>query len=99
GADLLIDALLGTGTRSEPSPELSRAVDALNAAAAPVLAVDIPTGIDATTGSAARSTVNAHTTVTLGAVKVGLVLEPARAFAGIIYLGDIGMLPAEVDAV
>ena len=99
GADLLLDALLGTGTRSEPSPELSRAVDALNAASAPLLAVDIPTGIDATTGAAAPSTVDAHTTVTLGAVKLGLVLEPARSFAGTIYLGDIGMLRSEIESV
>jgi ADP-dependent NAD(P)H-hydrate dehydratase / NAD(P)H-hydrate epimerase len=99
GADLLVDALLGTGARSEPSRELALAVDALNAAPAPVLAVDIPTGIDASSGAAAATTVRAATTITLGAAKIGLVLDPARAFAGTIYLGDIGILPEEIESV
>ena len=98
-ADVFLYALLGTGSRSEPSHELALVVDALNASGNPVLAVDIPTGVDATTGAAAASTVRARATVTLGAPKLGLVLQPARSFAGAIYLGEIGMEPSEVDVV
>jgi NAD(P)H-hydrate epimerase len=91
GADLALDAILGTGARPELSPEMRVVAAALNACAAHVLAVDLPTGIDATSGAAGEGAVRAHTTVALGAVKVGLVLEPARAFVGTLYAGDIGL--------
>ncbi|MBV9647905.1 MAG: NAD(P)H-hydrate dehydratase [Candidatus Eremiobacteraeota bacterium] len=99
GADLLIDGLLGTGARAAPTAPLAAAIDALNAAAAPVLAIDVPSGLDATSGAAAVSSVRAWLTVTLGAVKIGLVLDPARSYAGTICLGDLGMLVAEIDGV
>jgi NAD(P)H-hydrate epimerase len=91
GASLALDALLGTGARAELSPQLRVATDALNATGAHVLAVDIPTGVDATTGAAGAGAVRADTTVTIGALKVGLLLEPARGFCGTLYVGDIGI--------
>jgi NAD(P)H-hydrate epimerase len=91
GADVALDALLGTGARAELGEQLIPAVEALNAAAALVLAVDIPTGIDATTGSGGERAVRAHTTVTLGAPKLGLLLEPARRNVGALYVGEIGL--------
>jgi NAD(P)H-hydrate epimerase len=97
GADIALDALLGTGGRAELGDALLPAVDALNASDAHVLAVDIPTGVDATSGAAADRAVRAKTTVTLGVAKVGLLLEPARANVGILYVGDLD-IAAEIDA-
>ncbi|MBD5605201.1 MAG: NAD(P)H-hydrate dehydratase, partial [Candidatus Eremiobacteraeota bacterium] len=90
--------MLGTGARADLSPAMHVAAAALNASEAHVLAVDIPTGVDATTGAVADGAVRARTTVTLGALKIGLVLEPARAFVGTLYVGDIG-IEAEIEAV
>jgi NAD(P)H-hydrate epimerase len=89
GADLVVDAMLGTGARPELSPEMFAAATALNACGAHVLAIDIPTGVDATTGAVGAGAVRADTTVTLGAAKLGLLLEPARGYAGTLYVGDI----------
>jgi len=91
GAGVALDALLGTGARAELSPELSVATTAMNDCAACVIAVDIPTGTDATTGAAAANAVRAYATVALGAPKIGTLLEPARAHAGTVYVGDIGI--------
>lgn len=95
-ADVVVDALLGTGARSEPGPALVPAIDGMNGAGIPVLAVDLPTGVDATTGAAASHTVRAAATVMLGAAKLGVLLDPARAYAGTLYVGDIG-IATEVD--
>ena len=79
----------------ERAPDLPAAyravVDALAATGVPVVAVDIPTGIDATTGIVGEHAVRAHTTVTLGAAKIGLLLEPARANVGTLQVGNIGI--------
>jgi len=91
GADAALDALLGTGARAEPSAQFVPVVDALNSCATLVIAVDIPTGVDATTGAAGAHAVRAHATVALGAAKIGLMLEPARNFVGTLYVGDIGL--------
>jgi NAD(P)H-hydrate epimerase len=93
-ADVALDALFGTGARPVLGEALVPVVEALNASPAHVLAVDIPTGVDATTGSAAEPSVHADTTVTLGAAKLGLLLEPARANVGTLYVGDIGLADA-----
>lgn len=98
GADVALDALLGTGARPTLPPDMELAVAALNASEACVVAIDIPTGVDATTGDAAPNAVRAHATIALGAPKLGTLLEPARSFAGRAYVGDIG-IAAEVDAV
>jgi len=90
-ADIALDALLGTGARAELSAEMLVATTALNAGDAHVLAVDIPTGVDATTGAVGDGAVRARTTVTLGAPKLGLLLEPARSYVGTLYVGDIGI--------
>ena len=97
-ADVALDALLGTGTHSEPAAELVAAVDALSETDAFVIAVDLPTGCDATTGALAAHSVRAGATVTLGAVKLGLLLDPARENAGHLYLGDIGLGSALEEA-
>ena len=97
-ADVAIDALLGTGAHAMLSPVFESAVAALNTTSAHVLAVDIPTGIDATNGHAHPHAVRAQSTVTLGAVKIGLLLDPARRNCGDLFLGDIG-IDEEIAAV
>jgi len=89
GADLVVDAMLGTGARPELSPEMLVAATAINESGVHVLAIDIPTGVDATTGAVGAGAVRADTTITLGAAKLGLLLEPARSFVGTLYVGDI----------
>jgi len=97
GADIAIDALLGTGARPRIANELEIAVRALGSGRARVLAIDIPTGVDATTGAAAPNAVRADATISLGAPKLGLLLEPARSCCGALYVGDIG-IDAQIEA-
>jgi len=89
GADVALDALLGTGARAELPPNFIPVVEALNTARAVVIAVDIPTGLDADTGKLGAHTVRANLTVTLGAPKLGLLLEPARSHTGDLYIGEL----------
>jgi hydroxyethylthiazole kinase-like uncharacterized protein yjeF len=100
-AALAIDALLGIGARGAARPPLSDLIALLNAAAADrrlrVLAVDVPSGIDADTGAVPGEAVRADATVVLGGVKRGLLRFPAAALIGVLYAGDIG-LPAGVLA-
>jgi len=80
--DLVIDAAYGTGFRGEYFAPTTRA---------PILAVDIPSGIDARTGEAHGRPPRAAATVTFGALKPGLVLEPGRSYAGDVSIVDIGL--------
>ena len=93
GADLVIDAILGTGLRSAPREPQSSGIRALNESGIPVLSVDVPSGLDATTGDAFDPTVQAALTCTLTAMKRGLRLGDAPAHAGAVWVADIG-LPA-----
>ena len=94
GASCVIDALFGTGARLPVAEPYASAVHAMNDCARPVLAVDIPSGIDALTGAVKDPAVRASLTVTLGAVKPGLLLDPARDCVGTLYLGEIGITQA-----
>jgi len=86
-----VDALFGTGSRL-PIPESYRAAAlALDCRRRPVLAIDLPSGVDALTGAAADVCVRATETVTLGAVKPGLLLDPARDFVGELWYAAIGI--------
>jgi NAD(P)H-hydrate epimerase len=91
GADIVIDALLGTGARPNVPHEMVPIIEALARSREHVLAIDIPTGVDATTGAVDAHTVRADSTIALGALKLGLLLEPARGYVGKLYLGDIGI--------
>ncbi|MGH9119535.1 MAG: NAD(P)H-hydrate dehydratase [Acidimicrobiales bacterium] len=82
-ADLVIDAAYGTGFRGD-----YRAPDP---GGAPVLAVDIPSGVDGLTGEAADGAVDADVTVAFAALKPGLVLLPGRARSGVVVVADIGL--------
>lgn len=91
GCVLVIDGLLGTGSRLPIPAHYAPAISAMNESGLPVLAIDIPTGIDPASGATGEIAVRATETVTLGALKIGLLLEPARSFVGQLFLGEIGL--------
>jgi NAD(P)H-hydrate epimerase len=93
--DVLIDALLGTGLEGAPREETSRLIEQINAAGAPVVAVDIPSGVNASTGEVAGAAVQADVTVTMHGPKVGLAVAPGRFHSGEVVVADIGLEPAE----
>jgi NAD(P)H-hydrate epimerase len=91
GYDVVVDALFGTGFTGEPRPEAAALIGRINAAGAPVVAVDLPSGVDASTGEVAGAAVDADLTVTFHAPKVGLVVAPGRYHAGRVAVADIGL--------
>jgi NAD(P)H-hydrate epimerase len=96
-ADLVLDALLGYGVSGAPRPPVANLIRWANEQPAPVLALDVPSGLDATSGTAYRPTVRATATLTLALPKTALRVTAARAFVGDLYLADIGV-PAELYA-
>ncbi|MDQ1514938.1 MAG: ADP-dependent NAD(P)H-hydrate dehydratase / NAD(P)H-hydrate epimerase [Actinomycetota bacterium] len=92
-ADLAVDAMFGTGFRGPLEGDAAFAADALTAAPCPVLAVDIPSGVDGLTGAVRGAAVEAMATVCLAALKPGLVLHPGAALAGDVEVADIGIDP------
>jgi ADP-dependent NAD(P)H-hydrate dehydratase / NAD(P)H-hydrate epimerase len=95
--DVLIDALLGTGLKGAPREETSRLVEQINGGGVPVLAVDIPSGVNASTGEVVGVAVRADVTVTMHGPKVGLAVAPGRFLAGEVLVADIGLEPAETE--
>jgi NAD(P)H-hydrate epimerase len=95
GVDVVIDALFGTGFHGEPRPEAAASIERMNGAGAPIVAVDVPSGVDGSTGEVATVAVRAALTVTFHGRKVGLVVAPGRFHAGRIAVADIGLEPAE----
>jgi ADP-dependent NAD(P)H-hydrate dehydratase / NAD(P)H-hydrate epimerase len=91
GADVVIDALFGTGFHGAPRDDAATLIDRINAAPAPVVAVDLPSGVDASTGEIAGAVVDAAVTVTMHAPKVGLAVAPGRFHAGDVEIADIGI--------
>src|SRR6478736_6769635 len=95
--DVLIDALFGTGFRGEPRSAAATQIEAMNAAGVPVVAVDLPSGVNADTGEVAGAAVNADVTVTMHGRKVGLEVAPGRFHAGEVVVADIGLEPGETE--
>lgn len=90
-ADVLVDALLGTGFHGELAGDMLRACELLNKSGKYILAVDVPTGVNADSGAVSESAVRADHTVTMALVKTGLLLYPGREYCGDIELADISM--------
>lgn len=88
---LLVDALLGTGIDSPVRSPFDRIIRWLNAQRTPVLAVDVPSGLDCDTGQPLGIGVQADATVTFVASKVGFGKPDAQQFTGQVYVGDIGV--------
>jgi ADP-dependent NAD(P)H-hydrate dehydratase / NAD(P)H-hydrate epimerase len=90
-AAVIVDALLGTGSSGEPRGELGEAARAIEAAEAPVVAADLPTGVDASTGEVAGIAVHAVATATFHAAKPGLWINPGKEHVGDVRVIDIGI--------
>ena len=95
GADLIIDALIGYSLRGAPQEPMASLIRQANASGTRVLALDIPSGLDADTGQPSDPTIRAAATVTLALPKVGLLSPAAREWTGDLYLADISV-PATV---
>jgi ADP-dependent NAD(P)H-hydrate dehydratase / NAD(P)H-hydrate epimerase len=91
GAAVIVDALLGTGFEGEPHGVVVEAIDAVNAAGGSVVSVDVPSGVDASTGVVFARAVRAAVTVTFHAAKPGLWIRPGKAHAGVVERIDIGI--------
>ncbi len=85
--DLIVDALIGYGLQSAPHGAVARLIEWTNTAGAPILALDIPSGVNATTGEHPGICVQARWTLTLALPKTGL----ERSTAGELWLADIGI--------
>lgn len=92
-ADVAVDGIFGTGFRGVAEGQHAAAIEALNASPVPVVAVDIPSGVEGDTGAIHGPAVQAAVTVTLGALKVGDVFFPGAAHAGLLEVADIGFPP------
>jgi hydroxyethylthiazole kinase-like uncharacterized protein yjeF len=89
-ADVVVDALFGTGFRGTAEGDWQGAIEAVVASNAPTVSVDIPSGVDGATGAVEGAAIWADLTVTFGAVKTGCVLLPGAEHAGTIRVVDIG---------
>jgi NAD(P)H-hydrate epimerase len=97
GADVVVDAMYGTGFRGALEGDAAWVVEQLAARSGEVVAVDIPSGVDGLTGSAWGPVVRATRTVTFAARKPGLVFEPGRSLAGEVVVADIGIAVDDGD--
>lgn len=95
GRDVLVDALLGTGLTDKVRDTWADAIDALNVAAAPVLALDLPSGLDADTGRVLGCAVRASASISFIGLKPGLLTGAGTEHAGRVYFHDL-QVPAGV---
>jgi len=92
-ADMIVDAIFGTGLNGELRDEHKRLIAGINALGCPILSVDTPSGLDCDTGRPLGAAIMANCTVTFVAVKKGFVLETAQSHTGEIYVASIGVEP------
>ncbi|TML24492.1 MAG: NAD(P)H-hydrate dehydratase [Actinobacteria bacterium] len=92
---LIVDAVFGTGFTGEPRPGAARLIDQINSAGVDVVAVDVPSGVDASTGEVAGAVVDATWTVTFHREKVGLYVAPGTLHRGELEVVDIGLQDRE----
>jgi len=91
GADWLVDGLLGTGLARPPEGRIAAAIVSMNRSGLPILALDVPSGLDADTGRPPGEAVRARATATFVAPKLGFAAEGASAFTGDVYVIAIGV--------
>ncbi|MFA6564833.1 MAG: NAD(P)H-hydrate dehydratase [Verrucomicrobiia bacterium] len=98
GCGLIVDGLLGTGASGEPRSPVREAIELINVAKRPTLAIDIPSGLDANTGQCAGACVRADVTATIGLPKSGLLQQSAIDNVGRLAIVDIGIPEAFTTA-
>ena len=89
--DVIIDALIGYGLQGAPRAPMSEMIDATNASPAPIVSLDVPSGVDVDTGDVIGRAIRASATLTLALPKAGLVRPEAQRFVGDLYLADISV--------
>ncbi|MEU2710927.1 NAD(P)H-hydrate dehydratase [Streptomyces sp. NPDC007205] len=97
-ADLVVDGIVGIGGRGGLRPDAEKLARLVERSRAAVVAVDLPSGVEADTGEVRGAAIRADLTVTFGTCKPGLLIDPAREYAGVVRLVDIGLeLPGEAE--
>ena len=91
GADIIVDALIGTGLKHHVKGSTAELITAMNDSEAVIVSVDVPSGMFSDSGCAAGAVVNADYTVALGSVKRGHVLYPGNGYAGTVLYSPIGL--------
>jgi ADP-dependent NAD(P)H-hydrate dehydratase / NAD(P)H-hydrate epimerase len=99
GKGLLVDAILGTGIRSEVQGLYAEAIVLMNASGAPIVAIDMPSGLDTDRGTPLGVSIQAEMTVSLGCAKLGQVIHPGIGYVGDLAVVDIGIDPSALAAV
>jgi hydroxyethylthiazole kinase-like uncharacterized protein yjeF len=92
-ANMIIDAIFGTGLTGTLGNEYKRLIESINELGCPLLSVDIPSGLDCDTGLPLGASIKANCTVTFAAVKKGFVFESTRTYTGDIFVASIGVEP------
>jgi NAD(P)H-hydrate epimerase len=90
---LILDAMLGYGSRGDPRPPIKTWIERANASGIPILSLDSPSGLDTTTGIPGSPCIHASVTLTLALPKTGLLAPTAKPFIGDLYLADISVPP------
>ena len=96
-SDGIVDAIFGTGIKGAVRGLAAQVIERINDSGRPVVAVDLPSGVDADTGNVAGPCVRAQQTVTFGWPKVGQVFYPGRAYCGTLEIADIGFPPKAIE--
>lgn len=91
GEKVIIDAIFGTGLSSPPAGIYAQAIELINQSGAPVVSVDVPSGVNADTGEILEPAIRARITITMALPKLGLLLYPGRTCAGKLLIADIGI--------
>ena len=96
GADMIVDALFGTGLSGQLNDEYKQLIESINACNCPILAVDIPSGLDCDNGQPLGAAIRASYTVTFVAVKKGFASGSAAQYTGEIFVASIGVEPNNI---
>lgn len=96
---LTVDAIFGTGFKGAPDRICAQTIEMMNQSGRPILAVDIPSGVDGRTGACPGAGIKAAATVTLGLMKTGLLFYPGKQMAGAVAVADIGIPQGAIDEI
>lgn len=97
--DILVDAIFGTGLSRDVEGRYADIINAMNAGNNYIVSVDIPSGVDSTTGRILSCAVKADSTITFGYHKMGMLLYPGREYSGEVTVADIGLCPFALNEI